>query len=319
MDYSQYTATDLMLDASFRAWVYKTDKEACSFWDNWVIIHSDRLAVIEEARALLSGFRIMSTPVPEMEGVKRNIDQLLNERAKVTGRRIGMYSLTAVAASVLLISTLVYFLRNGDIQQSTAYATTRQVVLPDGSSVLLNANSTLHYKKEWKEREVWIEGEAFFTVTKKPVGNHPTFVVHANGLDVAVLGTAFNVYSRRNKVDVVLEQGKVMATTDRDTCTMHPGQVLHLDGSGMHLIDADPVVYTSWKQHRLLFTNTPLSKVAQVLEDTYGYNIKWKNKKRMQDTFTGSCPANNTPLLLKAISAVYNMKVTLEDNTITFE
>ncbi|GAA3927756.1 DUF4974 domain-containing protein [Chitinophaga oryziterrae] len=271
--------------------------------------------------ALFTGLRIKSGPIPEMVTVKKNIDALLNKRAK----RIFMYKMTAVAASLLLIGVFIAFMRNPTMGESTAYAATKEVVLPDGSKVLLNAHSTLHYKKRWnswKEREVWIEGEAFFTVTKKPSGYHPKFVVHANGLDVAVIGTEFNVYCRRNKVVVVLEKGKVTATGTGDikgTCSMHPGQMIELNSTGIHLSDVTPVAYTSWKQHRLYFTNAPLSRVAQVLEDNYGYHITWKDKKRMQDTFTGSCPADDTQMLLKAIGLVYNMSVTVKGNTIIFQ
>ena len=315
MDYSEYTATDLMLTASFRAWVYKTDDEAVAFWNNWITEHPDKQLIVKEAQLLLTALRIKERPVPET--VKSNIDQVLNKRA---GRRM-IYRLTAVAASVSLI--IGFWLYTGQTKQSTEFAMTKEVMLPDGSKVLLNAHSTLSYKKQWsswKEREVWLDGEAYFTVTKKPSGYHPKFVVHAAGLDVMVVGTQFNVYSRRNKVDVVLEEGKVIATTDKgNTYTMHPGQMIHVDSAGLKLTDVNPVPYTAWKQNRLYFTNTPLSKVAQVLEDNYGYEILWKNKKRMQDTFTGSCPADNTQLLLTAIGSVYNMNVTLKGNTVIFD
>jgi ferric-dicitrate binding protein FerR (iron transport regulator) len=130
------------------------------------------------------------------------------------------------------------------------------------------------------------------------------------------------VYSRRNKVEVVLEKGKVVATGTgaiKGTCSMHPGQMIELNSTGIHLSDVNPVAYTSWKQNRLYFTNAPLGRVAQVLEDNYGYHITWKDKKRMQDTFTGSCPADDTQLLLKAIGLVYNMPIIVRGNTIIFE
>jgi transmembrane sensor len=275
---------------------------------------------MDNNKELFTGLHIKKDVIPEIATIKHNIDALLNKRAK----RVLMYKLTAIAASVLLMLG-VFIAFNTQVDESTAYAVTKEVILPDGSKVLLNAHSTLHYKKHWnswKEREVWIDGEAFFTVTKKPDGYHPKFVVHANGLDVAVVGTEFNVYSRRNKVDVLLEKGKVIATGTGNTkgvCTMHPGQLLVMDEKGLHLSDVkNSVVYTAWKQHRLYFTNAPLSEVARVLEDNYGYKISWKNKQRMQDTFTGSCPADNTALLLKAIGVVYNMPVTIKGNTITF-
>ncbi|MDZ7690866.1 MAG: FecR domain-containing protein [Balneolaceae bacterium] len=80
----------------------------------------------------------------------------------------------------------------------------------DGSRVILNSMSTLRFPKvfEGTKRELHLEGEAFFQVAHN---KERPFVVHANGVEVNVLGTEFNVNSYRENeaVEVVVREGKV--------------------------------------------------------------------------------------------------------------
>lgn len=84
---------------------------------------------------------------------------------------------------------------------ATQYGEQRVVELPDHSVVSLNANSTLRFRNDWSQantlREVWLDGEAFFSVQKQEGAAGPAkFIVHTNDLDVEVLGTRFNVSNR---------------------------------------------------------------------------------------------------------------------------
>jgi ferric-dicitrate binding protein FerR (iron transport regulator) len=93
---------------------------------------------------------------------------------------------------------------------ATPYGTTQQVQLADGSQVVLNANSTLKVSRRLATnslREVWITGEAFFSVAKTATKSR--FVVHTSQADVEVLGTRFNVQDRRGKTVILLDEGKV--------------------------------------------------------------------------------------------------------------
>lgn len=72
------------------------------------------------------------------------------------------------------------------------------IELSDGSNVILNAGSKLKYPVNFlkgKSREVYLEGEAFFKVTKN---KEDAFIVNTNGLNTQVFGTVFNVSSYKN-------------------------------------------------------------------------------------------------------------------------
>ena len=118
-----------------------------------------------------------------------------------------------VGLLIAALAILWYYHQNNHLQTiDTGYAQLREVMLPDGSIVTLNANSTLRYSTDWNHqdiREVWLEGEAFFSVAH--TSDNQKFVVRAGSMDVKVVGTEFNVHSRREEVNVVLQTGRVEA------------------------------------------------------------------------------------------------------------
>ena len=100
-------------------------------------------------------------------------------------------------------------------------AETRNVILPDGSSVLLNRHSSLSYPKRFKSdnREVQLTGEAYFEVSKDQ--KHP-FIVQTEHINVQVLGTHFNVDAYRNSPEVktTLLTGSVAVSNKRNSVRM---------------------------------------------------------------------------------------------------
>ena len=110
------------------------------------------------------------------------------------------------------------------------------IVLSDNTHVFLNAGSSLRYPVNFikgKNREVFLEGEAFFEVTKDT--QHP-FVVNAHEINVRVLGTKFNVsaYPESLATKTVLVEGAVglykTETYKAENATlMTPGDLATLD------------------------------------------------------------------------------------------
>jgi transmembrane sensor len=330
MNYRQYEAEDFAADASFQAWVQGIDEKAGAFWERWLLENPDRNAVVKEARELLLSLRFRQTDITpqEMETVKGNIDHVLDSAKKneTLRRRRLFYSLTAAAASVLLAAVLLFqWLSPAPrITITTAYAETKQLQLPDGTRVWLNANSSITYAQRWtarREREVELKGEAYFEVTKKPAGLHPKFRVHTGLLNVEVKGTAFNVYNRRDSITVVLEEGSIALRGQHGAgyTEMKPGEMVAGTPAAYTRRKVDPSRYIAWKQQRLLFNNEPLSAVAQVLEDNYGYEVRFADTALRARRFTGSCPAGNIGLLLAAIREVHEAGVRVQGRTIIFE
>jgi len=227
------------------------------------------------------------------------------------------------AAVILLAASAVFYYQHYFIYTTyaTDYGMTRDIVLDDGSEVILNANSSLKVPRQLSgHREVWLEGEAFFSITKKP--NHARFVVHTDNLNVEVLGTKFNVSSRHQKTEVMLDEGSVKLTSSlpdvKEPLMMIPGDLVSLSNkdAAFKKKTVEPARYSAWRSNLMVFEDTPLSKVAQQIEDYYGIEVEIANAALMKSQLTGTLPNNNLGIVLKSLSATLKMTVVREEHKI---
>ncbi len=237
---------------------------------------------------------------------------------------------------ILLVIAGIVFLNNntpGEINNyKTGYAQTKRLTLPDGSKVILNANSTLRITANWtndSEREVWLEGEAFFEVEKKP-STGQKFIVHARDVDVEVLGTRFNVNTRHQKSTVSLEEGKVKLSAKGELQTilqrnkqvavieMKPGEIARAgDSIGIKVLNAPEVENNSgWIRNEWHFDNTTLREIAVMIEDLYGYKTEMTDEKLLDFLVSGDLRAANINELLAVLEFTHGLKMKIEKRTI---
>lgn len=173
------------------------------------------------------------------------------------------------------------------------------LTLSDGTSVHLNAGSSLKYPVNFingQLREVYLEGEAYFDVAKDK--SHP-FIVHAEEVNIKVLGTSFNVssYKEDSKVNTVLVEGAVQlydAHTPENTTLLEPGFKATMDkvNGDIALSEVDTEVYTGWMTGDVVFRNTPFPKMIAALERSYGVTIENKNSDLEAVNFNASFNVN---------------------------
>jgi transmembrane sensor len=177
-----------------------------------------------------------------------------------------------IAASFLTIALTAYLVYNQHhVDLITNSGERRLITLPDHSTVLLNACSSLHYNTLLFPmlRRVYFEGEGFFTVEK---GNR--FTVISKSGTVEVLGTQFNVMSRTNAYEVACLDGKVKVSNSRNSSEvlLTPGLQTSLSNDEMkqpYLLQAETI---SWKNDEFYFDNALLADVINTL--SLQYNIK---------------------------------------------
>ena len=198
----------------------------------------------------------------------------------------------------------------------TAYGETRTFVLPDHSQVTLNAHSSLKVPRKflWEhQREVWLAGEAFFSVSRRP--DRATFTVHTPDLRVEVLGTRFNVSQRRGITRVVLSEGKVklVAKAGRPVAPllMQPGDYAELAPArtAFRKKTVKPEHYSSWQDNKLIFEQTPLPEVLQTVEDFYGVRFVLADSTLAERKFTSTLPNNDLDVVLKSLERVFGFEV----------
>jgi ferric-dicitrate binding protein FerR (iron transport regulator) len=344
-DYSEFELEDFLLDDAFVQWVRTPTPDGDVFWANWRHRHPEREQVLEEACGLVRGLHANRDPLPmssfrrmqaHLDGVYAALKEPEVRPLGGTDRRPPRWQGWAAAAVValLLLAGGAWYRAGrpaGETQYATAFGQTRTVTLPDGSRVLLNANSRLRAAARWTDgarREVWLEGEAFFTVAKKKAApdrgtEGAKFVVHTGQVDVEVLGTRFNVTNRRGQTTVTLNEGKVKLEEGAlgGPVIMQPGELVRLGRDGRTLVrkKVNPGQYSSWTENRYVFDDTPLAEIAQRIEDTYGLPVVLKKPGLAQRTFTATIPTKNLDVLLLALSEAFGMEIEKREKEIVFK
>lgn len=160
---------------------------------------------------------------------------------------------------------------------------TFKLILCDGTEVWLNANSKLVYPTAFieKERTVFLEGEAYFKVTKdtKP------FIVKTDYLQTKVLGTEFNVKSyTAEDSHVTLISGKVQVRSHENArfVDLEPGKDAILLSNGQFEVkEVNSEAYTYWKDRYFYFDELTLADIMKSIGRWYNVNVIFRNKEAM--------------------------------------
>ncbi|HEX2535296.1 MAG TPA: FecR domain-containing protein [Chitinophagaceae bacterium] len=316
-----YTSPEeLAADEGFLSWYFKTSAEAVRAWEDVLARHPQYRLLNEEAVLLMQELEWAEAPVPaaQTEAALERLKTAAGVRsvpAPVVPLRARGRRLWIPAAAVLLAAVLGgYFLwpRASTPQLWTSgYGELVTRRLPDGSEVVLNANSKLTVKEQWEEgssREVWLEGEAFFHVRK---AGGSRFVVHAPEFDIVVTGTQFNVRTRGDQPSVLLTEGSVTVNT-RGGKTLHlqPGQSIQVSGpAGLVLEAGKAEAALAWKERKLFFDNTPMEQVARQITELYGLPVQLPEASVAQKTVSGIMPNDNLDILLRSLEATTDFRI----------
>ncbi|MDO5977643.1 FecR family protein [Flavivirga spongiicola] len=212
---------------------------------------------------------------------------------------------------------------NGHFSFITNRGDKKEVYLPDGSKIVLNADSELTYPKEFNDsiREVTLIGEAFFDIKRDE--NKP-FIVNTNSIKIRVLGTSFNVksYAKDTKVETTLVTGKVELIKDEETpIVLAPSQkaVFHKKENKLEIEEVKSLDVVAWKDGTLIFNKTPLREVAIDLERKYNIEININSLKLLNYEYTGTFDNLSIYEVLKLLTISSPIKYTIEGKEIFLE
>lgn len=255
---------------------------------------------------------------------RRELKQNIFQRLNISGQdelpvafawkkilTIGIAASLAAVVALLVFSTGITTQPEKILLASTKAGEIKQVILPDSSVVILNPGSAL-YSNNPARREVFLEGNGFFKVKKLNSGKR--FVVHANSLQVTVLGTQFNVNARSKQVEVSLTSGRVQVKEDginKKPEFMVPGDKLKLDNLNGHYEKSqfDTSLYGPWIKGEWNFKNTSLGEIASLIEDYYGVAVNFKTAKTKELKMTGVIPVTTLAGLEKVITETLPVQI----------
>jgi ferric-dicitrate binding protein FerR (iron transport regulator) len=211
-----------------------------------------------------------------------------------------------------------------------------KIVLPDGSEVWLNAESSITYPTTFnaKERKVQVTGEAYFEVAKLVTvkdGKRVPFLVDiknkktgGNLGQVQVLGTHFNInaYEDEKAVKTTLLEGKVKFVTTTNVSTentasaiLSPGEqaVVHGDVQ-VKKVDVNNVM--AWKNGVFHFEKADIQTVMRQLSRWYDVEVEYKREIKDDSLFFEVKRNTNLSDVLKVLNLAGGAKFSIEDKKI---
>lgn len=336
------TSDDLAANESFQAFVLNEGGADIAFWQDFIFRHPEKQRDFNEAIELIRALRFHKKELrPDIKAA--HLQQLL---AKIDAEQIatvtiprradrhspiarrpflsGSYRTAASLAGILMVMTGAIYLFFGQsfsrdmVTLQSGYGENTTVTLPDSSTVILNGNTKLTYRADWDDktqREVWLEGEAFFDVHHKGTEDKNRFIVHTPQMNVEVLGTRFNVFNRADKANVVLNSGKVRLNFDiagdSSTVLLVPNEAVEFSRKDLSVIKkrVNAESLTSWRNKVWVFENTPLQSIAEMIEYNFGVETTFGAGVDPREQLVGTVPSGNLDVLLEVLSKTSDLEI----------
>ena len=335
MDYTQFTAEELVLDNYFQRWVSQQLPPEDSFWEEWLSRHPEKTEAVSQAKFVLEAIQ-MEPDAPDDLLMAEQVERILNslDKRPFPHRQVLRLSWLQVAAMLVLASVIGwcwYTLREGGTAEDYVYPASSSILkinnsdqpiklsLSDGSLITLQPQSSLSYPEAFADdrREVYLVGEARFEVAKD--ARRP-FLVHAEELVTKVLGTAFSIraFEKDRDITVKVYEGKVsvLAGKEKEQTTRQPfnqNEGVILTPNQMAVFDRKPERLTktlvenpaiihppddkSSGTEDFVFSDTPVYRVFEILEKSYGVTIVYD--REMLNGCTVTAPLGNETLFEK--------------------
>ena len=196
----------------------------------------------------------------------------------------------------------------------------KDVTLPDGTTVCMNANSTLKYKDNFgtANRNIQFCGEGYFKVRRN--ASLP-FIIKTKTVQTKVLGTEFNLrcYDTED-VHVTLVKGSVEVAMNSEKVRIAPNQDAYLAEGSVKVQEVNPKDFTSWREGILYFDNASLRTILQQLGKVYNVNVVCHDKQLLDKHYHFMCSMNDSlDEVLHLLNITSDINVKLRDNAIVIE
>jgi transmembrane sensor len=213
------------------------------------------------------------------------------------------------------------------------------VILPDGTTVKLNAGSQLTYDKDFGnlDREVNLTGEAYFDVVKN---KEKPFIIHTKKIDIKVLGTAFDVKSYpgestetslvRGSIEITFKNNparkivlkpndKLIVSDKKESSNFVRTQSPEPTVAISHLNYArgdSTIIETAWVQNKLVFKAETFRDLALELERWYNVSIQFNDSEIENLQFTGTFENETIQQALEALQLSGRFYYSIRDGQI---
>lgn len=301
------------LDKIFRKWLLESgnqeEKEAI-MQELWTSIDA------KADDSTLKDLELLHRRMPEMEMKCTPKVSLLSRIVRIAA----VIAIPIICSLATYHYTESYYTKNADfVECYVEYGDQQKITLPDSSKVWINSGTLLIYPKKFTgdTRSIYLNGEAFFSVTKD---SKKRFIVRTNHLEVEALGTTFNVqaYPDLPRVTTTLEEGKVRVDVKSKkfkSLTLLPNeQVMYDINTGTltrKTVDAKRL--SLWKEEYLVFQEASFIEILNALEKRFGVIFHYDSAKYDGRSFTlrfaPTETLEETLEILKEVNHDFNYKI----------
>ena len=254
----------------------------------------------------------------------------IRKQAKKAENKKRIFRYSKIAASILILLAVKIALWTSFKPEKQTYQTraneTLQIELPDGSTALLNSNSTLtfsHSKAFGFERKVRLTGEAYFEIAKDTDSRR--FVINEGDvMEVEVFGTEFNFKNQHPVHKLTLIEGSVKLGYQGESgdanLMVSPGETIKLNLDN-HQIESKttekPSRLLAWKERKLRMQNESLQEVLSIVTEMYDLVLIDHTTPLTNQLVSGSLPLTDNPTeVIENIAALYDTQIVINQNTI---
>jgi len=189
----------------------------------------------------------------------------------------------------------------------------RDLVLPDGTQVSLDAGSSIIYPVVFAgDRKIAMTGQAYLTVKHDPM--HPFYTI-VKGITIKDIGTEFNInaYDDEPSVKTTLIRGSIQV----NNTVLSPGQQALIRDQSIMVKQADLDLVTAWKDNNFYFSNESLKSSMRQIARWYNVSVVYNNVNEKLKIFMNVSRGRNLSVVLKALENTGKVKCQLNGHTIT--
>lgn len=342
MSSKNYTVRELLQDPSFQRFAKGiASLEEIERWNGWIGYSAHNRKKSGTAIAQIVGFEFKGPPIPDIEKQWALLyKKTAGKEKKVTRNQKGNHLnwMFRAAAVLLLISSVwagVFLTSNGDsaithleqLFEETTIRTTeneqKTLKFSNGSSIVLNSNSTLSYRIgqiQHQTMEVSLYGEAWFVAEEVPGQKEPVFAVSTPDGVIRDIGTEFLVSVHESGSRVVLQEGLVEISPSADgrdsahfesePIRVEKGELLEFRNQEVLVRKpVNPTIYSAWATGFLQLNRTTLEEFMGYVEQRFNVKAEIADAELSGITLDGAVYFKSLEGLVRSVSEVTGIPV----------
>lgn len=242
-------------------------------------------------------------------------EQLEKKPAQLPKQKLKYLWTGIAAAAVITIWFTIGLFQKDTFTLQAELGQTLTHTLPDQSTVMLNAGSSISYTEKTflKNRKITLIGEGFFEVQKGA-----DFVVQSPSGSVQVLGTSFNIYDRDGTYTVHCNTGKVRVQSDAGTAILEQDMYAFAKAGTLESKPTETDNMPTWRSGKNSFKNITLATVFDAMERQFAVKIA-RDSVDTRRTFTGFFTHDNLEKALYQVCSPMGIAYKVNNDVITLE